>query len=263
MSVLAWQALSVLLLVTTAGLACLAYGNRAACVPESVARAARERRARDLGWRYDGTKDGDIRYRMFGTSPGGVAWELAYDSDHSSSSSQPKLVWTAATLKGEGLELHVGGRRQFEVLTGATLKKLTWFASELFGRFSVLVEDYNAFVQAARQAPGGSARFRQRFVVAAKDPQLAADMVDSQLERLILDWPPAMPKRFNPEQSVSAWLGREGLRVECRIDDPAMSVCEQLVRLGDCLADRLAGSRARGGMHTKADKRSTRSSPSS
>lgn len=245
MSVLALQVLSVLVLVTMAGGAWLVHANRQTRVPESVARAARERRARDLGWRYDGTHDGDIRYRMFGTSPAGLAWELKFDSDHSSSSSQPKLVWTAASLKGEGIEFHLGSRKTFEVLTGATLKKLTSFANSLFGRFSVSVEDYDDFVQNARVAQGGSTRFRSRFVVATRRREHTLELLDARLEALLLDWPAPMPKRFAPEQDVCAWLDRNGLRVECRIDDPPMPVCEQVVRLGECLADRLAARAGR------------------
>lgn len=247
MSVLAWQAVSVVVLAAMAGFVWLAHANRASRISEEAVRRTREQRARALGWRYDGTHDGDIRYRMFGTSPGGLAWELKFDSDHSSSSSQPKLVWTAASLKGDGTVFHLGSRKVFEVLTGATLKKLASFASSLFGQFSASVEDYNEFVQAARPAQGGSTRFRSRFVVAARPGELPADLIDGELERLILAWPAPMPRRFAPEQDVCAWLDRRGLRVECRIDGPSMRVCEQVVRLGERLGDRLAGGRSRRG----------------
>lgn len=33
------------------------------------------------GWRYEVPENGDIKYRIFGRTPGGQAWEIYYDSE--------------------------------------------------------------------------------------------------------------------------------------------------------------------------------------
>jgi hypothetical protein len=64
----------------------------------------RARRAMELGWRYQGTYEGDIRYRFSGNTATVQQWMLRYDSDASSSNSRPKIIWKITTLKAKRIE---------------------------------------------------------------------------------------------------------------------------------------------------------------
>jgi hypothetical protein len=206
---------------------------------DDAIRVERERRVRELGWEYDPTHDGDIRYRFRARTPGGVAWEMHYDSDHSSSSSRPRLVWQAADLRTARTELALASRRHYDAFASGTGKKLLGGVTLLFGWLSGgRLGDFNEFVNEARPLGGGSARLRQRFVLAARDARYAS-LLDASVERLLLDWPRVIGKPFEPETRLTGWLDRNGLRFECSIDGPPMAVCEQLARLGATFADRL------------------------
>lgn len=205
-------------------------------------RIERERRARELGWRYDPTHDGDIRYRLGGTSPGGIEWRMHYDSDHSSSSSRPKLVWRAAALRAERTELALAAKRAYDAFTSGPGRTLVAGAAAVFGWLSRgKLGDFRDFVHEARPLAGGSARLRRRFVLAARDARYAGT-IDAEVERLLLDWPRVDGKPFDPEHRLTGWLDGEGLRFECAIDGPPMAVCEQLARLGAAFADRLVAA---------------------
>ena len=62
---------------------------------EERRKAERAASVRARGWQYDGTIDGNIHYRISGRTADGHDWRMHYDSDHSSSSSTPKLIFEA------------------------------------------------------------------------------------------------------------------------------------------------------------------------
>jgi hypothetical protein len=206
--------------------------------------AERARRVRHLGWEYEPKHTGDVRYRFRGRSPNGVAWQMHYDSNRSSRNALPKLVWRADALAAERTEVAIGSRRTYEAFTGGVARTLLAGAARAFGRFADgALQDLNDFVRDARPLAAGSARFRQHFVLAARDARFA-QLVDADVERLILDWPKVDGKRLEPDRALHVRLDRAGLHAQIQVDAPPMAVCEQLVRLGERIADGLRATRA-------------------
>src|SRR5512141_2833653 len=74
-------------------------------------------RARKLGWRYDGARDGRIDYRFAGER-GGVAWTMWYDSDRGDNSPTPKAYWQTENLRTPRLALVILGRKRFGFESG-------------------------------------------------------------------------------------------------------------------------------------------------
>jgi hypothetical protein len=210
---------------------------------EARERPVRERRARELGWRYDGTPDGDIRYRFEGRGPDGLRWTMKFDSDHSSSSSAPELVWDAPDLGARRLALMLGHRPRIESCTSGAARKVIGASNFLLGRVvGASLQEMNDFLGAAVVTTAGSAA--DGFAIASRDPALARRLLhDADLMRLLKTWPRGIPKGFSPQQAVSAQLDRDGLRVKVRLDGPPMAVCEHLAALGQALAARLRDAR--------------------
>jgi hypothetical protein len=223
------------------GIAYLAKKQNAAAAAIYQADAAqRERRARELGWRYDGTFAGDIRYRFFGSTPRGQDWELRFDSDASSSSSQPKLIWEITSLKSGRTEFQISHGKKFEDLQDPSARKVLLFAARLAGGFKLdSVNDAIAFMQEARVQPLGSGRFRQHLKLIARTPGEVANLLDDECERLLLNWPRTVEPKFDAFQAVGIERDRAGLRIECRYDGTDMPLCEHIVKLGEALAARI------------------------
>jgi hypothetical protein len=207
---------------------------------EARERPIRERRARELGWRYDGTPDGDIRYRFEGAGRDGLRWTMKFDSDASSSSSSPRLIWHTSALAAQRTELMLGERVRMESLTRGAARKLLGAANFVLGRVvGASLQDMNDFVAAAQVATDGS-NAATAFAIAARDPAMGRRLLrDSELARLLKAWPRGMPKGFAAPRAVSAELGRTGLTVTVSIDGPSMAACEHLAALGELLASRL------------------------
>jgi len=213
--------------------------KRAKDAKEHRRAAERARRARDLPWDYDPRRDGDIWYRFRGTSPDGVPWQMHYDSNHSSSGAQPKLVWRAETLAAPRTELAIGGRGLYEAFTGGFARKVLSGAALVFGRLADgALRDLDKFVREARPLNAGSSRFRKSFVLVARDARYAG-VLDAELERLILDWPRVEGKKLTPDRALQVRLDRGGLHAQVQVDAPPMEVCEHLARLGEGIAGRL------------------------
>ena len=204
----------------------------------------RERRARELGWRYDGTPDGDIRYRFEGYTADSLRWTMKFDSDAGSSSSTPKLLWQTSGLKSQRIELMLGSRSYVEGLTSGAGRKVIGAANFVLGRLvGGSLQDMGEFVAAAKVVSSGRGA-AEGFAVASRDGALARRLLhDPELSRLLTSWPREMPKGFVPARSVSAQLDREGLKLTVNIDGPPMAVCEHLAKLGEALAVRLRDGR--------------------
>ena len=223
------------------GIAYLAKKQNAAAAAICQADSAqRERRARELGWRYDGTFVGDIRYRFFGSTPRGQSWELRYDSDASSSNSRPKVIWEITSLKSGRTEFQISQGKKFEDLQDPSAQKVLLFAARLAGGLKLeAVNDAIAFMKEARVQPLGSGRFRQRLKLIARTPGEVANLLDGECERLLLDWPRTVEPTFDAFQAVVVERDRAGLRIECRYDSTDMPLFEHIVKLGEALAARI------------------------
>ncbi|MCG6874451.1 MAG: hypothetical protein LJE97_05120 [Betaproteobacteria bacterium] len=219
--------------------------KRAQDAKEHRRAAERARRVRDLAWDYDPSREGDIQYRFRGVSPAGVAWQMHYDSNRSSKSARPTLVWRAETIGAARTELGIGGRRMYEAFTGGVARMLLSGAARVFGRLADgALHDLNEFVREARPLSAGSSRFRKDFVLVARDARYAG-LVDADIERLVLDWPRSQGKRLAPDRALQLRLDQKGLHAQVQVDTPSMAVCEHLARLGEGIADRLRATHGR------------------
>jgi hypothetical protein len=168
---------------------------------------------------------------------------MKFDSDHSSSSSSPELVWDAPGLEARRLELMLGHRPRIEGYTSGAARKVIGATSFLLGRVvGAPLQEMSDFVGAAVVTTSGSAT--DAFAIASRDAALARRLLqDAELMRLLNNWPRGMPEGFSPRKAVSAQLGPDGLHVKLQIDGPPMAACEQLVKLGQALAARLREAR--------------------
>jgi hypothetical protein len=233
-------------LIVVAVAAGLAYAIMRANASMKRARAEEavtvQAHARARGWRVETPDSGDIRYRLHGRTLEGVAWTLAFDSDQSSSSSSPKLVWRAEGLKAARTELMIGSRKQWAGFGLPATKRLFAGARWLLGGISATVMDMGEFVEQATVSPYGSPAFCEHFVVAARTPAMAR-AVPERLEGLLLRWPREAGSKFDAGRSVSIWFNAAGLEVNCKIDAPAPPVLDHVVAIGAALADALRAVR--------------------
>lgn len=188
------------------------------------------------GWRYDDTRDGDVRYRVHGTSAGGLSWVVEYDSDHSSSSSSPKLRFQIESLGDDDYAWQIIDRWSFDLarrgVGGALVGGLAAIGGALSKRFAKKCD----FWLSADERPVGTAALRERFVLIAESARYDS-LIDGEIENRILVWPDFKPSMSKPDNCLSAGLGPEGLEVKLYVDGPRVEVIEQVIRLGEALAD--------------------------
>lgn len=209
---------------------------------ERQERLDRERgpRVRAQGWRYDDHAEGDIRYRIHGATPRGLAWTIAYDSDHASSSSRPKLVFRVAALGQRPIAWQISDRKSFELVRSGVGRAIHGTVAVLLAGLSKSLAEQRDFMARARELPAGSRRFRERFVLCGTEPD-AVHLIDAEVERMVLDWPDFEPSFTRRDNCFSATLGGGGLEVRIACDGPSFDVIVHLARLGQHLAERAAG----------------------
>lgn len=202
--------------------------------------ALRENRAAELGWLYDATHEGNIRYRFSGTTDLGHHWQLRYDSDASSSVSQPKLVFEISSLRADRTQFEISAGKSFEMMQSAVgLKAASVAASIAWAVGSGAAQDAIAFCKEATTQPLASSRLRGGFKVMARSPHDVSDLLDQETENLLLNWPATVEKSFDPYQQVSIQRGPKGLTIQCRYDSTDMPLVEHLMALGCALAVRI------------------------
>jgi hypothetical protein len=201
--------------------------------------ALRERRARELGWRYDGSHHGDIRYRFFGSSKG-VTWELKYDSDASSSTSDPKVIWICSSLAAQQTEFVISNGKYFEVMQTPIAQKIAAGAARLARAVAKgALDDTLEFLQQANVQTVGSAAFRTQLKAISRSPVVFGHFLDAEMEHLLLSWPQAVEAKFDPFAAVTVTQDTTGLRIECRYDSTDLPLFEHLVKIGEGLIDRM------------------------
>ncbi len=189
------------------------------------------------GWRYEAPEVGDIKYRIHGTSAGGLAWSMYYHSDQSSSSSTPKLIFEVPSLtKGKWLWA-INDRRTSEIVQNRALKWVVGGAAAMLSALSDDIKSTTAFYKAANSLPAGSHTFQARYILTAIAPQWTR-LIDDEVERLILDWPPFDATMTIRDNCFSAYLEPKGLSVKLYADAPSMAVIDQMAKLGQLLADK-------------------------
>lgn len=201
-------------------------------------------RARKLGWRYDGTRDGRIDYRFAGGRDG-IEWTMWYDSDRGDRSPAPKAAWLSGNLRTERLSLVILGRRRHALESGTVGRLLmgvvTGIASAAAGRDAApdKVEFYDAAVLLDEGRDGPD----ERLVVAVA-PDMPRDWLDDDLRRRLTKWPAGRGAGgFRPAESVEVTLGPGGLSITVRKMPTDMAHWRHLAELGEDLARRLAAAR--------------------
>lgn len=206
--------------------------------------AERGRRAHALGWRLDETKDGDIRYRIHGVDAAGRAWRIEYDSDHSSSSSAPKLIFLMPALGARRLEWRLIDAAQHRLMHTGAGRAVIGGVLRLASVLGSTLQEHRDFAEQARDLQAGSVAFRRRFVLLGRRAAVAR-LLDRETENLILDWPAFQPSFSRADNCVSVEQGKAGLKATLACDGPSFEVIEHLARLGEALAARLAAGAQR------------------
>ncbi len=200
----------------------------------------REQRARQLGWRYHGTYEGDIRYRFFGTAAQGRTWELRYDSDASSSGATPKIIWEITSLAVLRKEFEISNGKAFTALGKPLVQGVTAgisLLSRVVGASPTHVID---FANEAQVQTLGSGRFRLKWKAISRSPAEVSQLIDAETEALLLNWPRAVESKFDPLREIKIVRDDKGLRIEFNYDTSDMRLFEHVVTLGVALAARLA-----------------------
>lgn len=208
---------------------------------EEAEAARRVARTKLNGWRYDPTPDGDIRYRVYGSTESGLDWKLVYDSDHGSSSSSPKLIFRADSLRPDAIEWQIFDCWSYDLMRKGVSGAILGGLVALGGAMSKSLAAKREFFVRSNVRPVGSDAFRTRFVLVA-DSANYDHMLTTQVENRILVWPPYKASMSKPDNCLSAGLDPTGLEVKLYVDGPSAEVIEQVAHLGAALAEASAAS---------------------
>ncbi|MGZ8254107.1 MAG: hypothetical protein ACXWVT_04595 [Burkholderiaceae bacterium] len=201
-------------------------------------------RARKLGWRYDGTRDGRIDYRFQGEKHG-IAWNMWLDSDRGDDSPTPKAYWTSENVRTPRLSLVILGRRRYALESGTFGRLLMGVVSGIAAAASGRegAPDKVEFYESAVLLDDARAAFTQQFAVAVA-PGMPRDWLDEDLQQRLARWPEGRAsKAFKPDDAVEIDLGPRGLSVTVQNMPDGMAHWQHLAELGVQLAARLAHAR--------------------
>lgn len=189
------------------------------------------------GWRYEVAESGDIKYRIFGRTPGGLAWEIYYDSDHSSSSSTAKLQFKVVELDRQKWLWSVNDRPTYDIVQKKAVKAIITGIAGAVSMFSDKMKEKTAFFNNAKAQNAGSQAFQARYVLVS-DSARWNSLIDAEVERAILHWPEYKGSMSRPDNCLSAELGPGGMEVKLYVDGPSIEVIDHVVALGERLADK-------------------------
>jgi hypothetical protein len=194
----------------------------------------RERRARDLGWTYDETAAGGTVFTFRGESDG-VKWKVRFRIDDTHPEKRASLTWASPSVLGSATELRLIGRARYErgkAHGEAVLERLSTLV--LSPRDIATAQARAEFIERTPPVEVGSAAFRSRFVVIARNRRLARALIDAHVEQMLMAWPGRPPAR--PDEVLSAWLDWQGLRIDVDTHWTGMQDIEHLVAIGLAVA---------------------------
>ena len=195
-------------------------------------------RARELGWEYDPARDGNIDFRIRGTSRG-FRWELEYDSDRSSSDSSPKVRWFWRERPARRIELAIMGSMADRIAFGSLGRGIISLARRL-GVNSAAHPDGDDFYQHALKVESDLSVFQEEWIVRARRPNLLRPVASHEIAELLTRWPEhSFGKAFIPAGVVNLLYDHEGLRLDCAYGVTEMAVLEHIVKLGCAVAAKL------------------------
>lgn len=230
----------VLVLVAGAGLiALLVFAIRRHSREVGQRAAERAARTRELGWRYDGARDGDVDFRITGTTRG-IRWELVYDSDRSSSDSSPKVIWRWREKPARRFEVSIMSGMADRLSFGPLGRTLIGFARRL-GAKTHSHPDGDDFYQHALKVESDLSVFQKEWIVRARNPAQFRSVASHELAELLTRWPDhSMGRIFQPAGVVNLTYDHEGLSLHCGHGVEEMAVLEHLVKIGCAAAARLS-----------------------
>jgi hypothetical protein len=196
-------------------------------------------RARELGWHYDATPDGNIDFRIRGASPG-LRWELEYDSDRSSSDSSPKVRWYWREHPARRIEMAIMGAIADKIAFGSIGRHIIGFARR-FGVNSSPHPDGDDFYEHALKVESDLSVFQQEWIVRARTPSHFRSVASHEIAELLTRWPEhCYGKALRPVMQVNLLYDHDGLKLECTHGVTEMVVLEHLVKLGCAVAAKLS-----------------------
>jgi hypothetical protein len=201
--------------------------RRASEKSQNVRRAAF---AREMGWQYRFTSEADIKFHFNGVSAQGVAWEIYFDLDASSTTSAAKLVFTAKSLRAEHINLLIGDAYNFDTLKQGAGAKALGLAKLLLDRLSNgKIGEMVTFYDSAQTRRFGN------WIVATRAPvqtnAIGWQRVIDQLNR----WPASTrhpPQQQPCSKTIEATQNRDGLKIVIRIDEPETQFVQHLAMIG-------------------------------
>jgi hypothetical protein len=226
-------------LAVIAGFLALGYGLYRHGVLIKRHAEERRQRARELGWSYDDTPDGNIDFRLSGTSRN-IRWELVYDSDRSSSESSPRVVWRWRDRPVRRIEMALMSAAADKIAFGPIGRNIIGFARKL-GVKSKSHPDGDDFYDHALKVESDLSVFQDQWIVRARRPSLFRSVASHEIASLLTGWPPSVHHRhLNPAVTVNLLYDHEGLTLECSLGVLEMSLLEHLVKLGTAVAVKLS-----------------------
>ena len=191
--------------------------------------SARASLAHKHGWHYAYPPDDDVKYRFRGVTAGGVAWTLHFDLDAASSTSAPKLVFVAGSLRTEKLSVLIGDAQSYDAITSSTGKKAMSVARSFLdglsgGKLGAMAD----FYQTAQVQRVGD------WVVASRGLQALQVQQLLSLTTLLSHWPNQQGggSVFHPPKHIELTRGNEGVTITLRTDNPSVEVIDHLAAVG-------------------------------
>ena len=199
---------------------------------------ANRARARELGWEFVSFKAGEVRWRMRGTSPSRILWEIDYDADSKSSSPSPKLSWRAPLLAARPMAFTTAPPGVVSRDgTASLVYKIAAGVQRPFG--SDRDRDYYALLEEARFILPRNPILAATVVILCRDPAGTKRIFDDEIERLMDSFPKGF-SQARPGRNVVIARHGEALEIEVGNLTGDMPTIEHTVRLGEALADRIA-----------------------
>jgi hypothetical protein len=222
-----WIAITLAACAAAGGGVWFVQRRGAASAGPAEAAHKRARRARDLGWVYDETVTGDTQFTLRATAAG-VKWKLRYHADATRPDERPTLTWATRSVQGGATELRVIGRARYERGKANFEPMVEKLSSLILSPRDIAAAQARAeFVERTAPAEVGTAAFREKFTVLARNNRLARALFDPKMEATLAKWPGG-----DAEDRLSIWLDWQGLRIDVESAQPRMAEIEHLVAFG-------------------------------
>jgi len=205
--------------------------------------------AKHRGWRYDDTPDphnADIAWKLFGKTPGGLAWRLAFDTNFSDTGTPPAYQWRCQVLPEERAPrflFAVPGRYKVGIPVkppgfGAAIAKLL-FGPDLSGNS----EEYRAqqrFLAGAIELPADGTRFVGHFQLVVPDLAWGRSVFPRTVLQDLVEWPAGTVPIPREQVGLHTFDGLVVLVVQHDVFHAEL--CERIVALGSTIADNIVAA---------------------